>query len=155
MTKKERADAVFKCYCDFLEGENLKYQKDEEERTIILQLTGDDFPITTMFHVEEEEERTFVFSKMPFEIAKDKLVDLVMAVNYVNQVLAVGTFCVDMNQLYCSFESNEVYAGLSGFSAAYAERVIMVAFSAIEQYNDKLFAINKGLMSVKDFAAQL
>lgn len=155
MTKKERADAVFKCYCDFLDGENLKYQKDESERTVILQLTGEDFPMTTMFHVEEEQERTFIFSKMPFEIQKEKLVDIVMAVNYINQVLAIGTFCVDMNNLYCSFESNEIFTGLSGFSKAYAERVIMVAFSAIEKYNDKLFAINKGLMTVKDFAAQL
>lgn len=155
MTKQERADAVFKCFCDYLDSEKLKYQKDEGERSIILQLTGEDFPMTTLFHVEDEAERTFVFSKMPFEIQKEKLVDLVMAVNYINQVLAIGTFCVDLDKMYCSFESNEIFTGLEGFNAEYAERVIMVAFSAIEKYNDKLFAINKGLMTVKDFAAQL
>lgn len=155
MTKKERAEAVFKCFCNYLDSENLKYQKDEEKRTIVLQMTGEDFPMTTLFAVEEEAERTFIYSKMPFEIQKEKLVDIVMAVNYINQVLAIGTFCVDVNDLTCSFESNEIFTGLSGFSAAYAERVIMVAFSAIEKYNDKLFAVNKGLMTVKDFAAQL
>lgn len=155
MTKAERADAVYKCLCDFLDGKNFKYGKEEGDRAIILQITGEDFPMTALFKVEEENERTFIFSKIPFEVQKEKLVDMVLATTYINQVLAVGTFCVDFDNYYCSFESNEVYTGLSGFSPAYAERVIVSAFSAIEKYNDKLFAINKGLMTVKEFAAQL
>lgn len=155
MTKKERADAVFACFCAFLDAKQFKYQKDETERSIILQLTGEDFPMTTLFKVEEEHERMFIFSKIPFELQKDKAVDLVMATTYINQVLAVGTFCVDLDNGYCSFESNEIFTGLEGFDAAYAERVVMSAFSAVEKYNDKLFAINKGLMTVKEFASQL
>ncbi len=155
MTKKERADAVFSCFCAYLDGKNYKYGKDESERSIVLQLTGEDFPMTVLFKVEEENERTFVFSKIPFEVQKEKLVDLVMATTYINQVLAVGTFCVDLDNDYCSYESNEIFTGLSGFGEAYAEQVILSAFSAIEKYNDKLFAINKGLMTVKEFAAQL
>ena len=155
MTKRERADAVFKCYCDFLDGKNFKYQRDESERSIILQITGEDFPMTTLFKVEEEHERTFVFSKIPFEAQKEKLTDLIMATTFINQVLAIGAFCVDTENLYCSFESNEIYTGLEGFNAEYAERVIISAFSAIEKYNDKLFAINKGLMTVRDFSKQL
>ena len=155
MTKRERADAVFKCYCDFLDGKNFKYQRDESERSIILQITGEDFPMTTLFKVEEEHERTFVFSKIPFEAQKEKLTDLIMATTFINQVLAIGAFCVDTENLYCSFESNEIYTGFGGFNAEYAERVIISAFSAIEKYNDKLFAINKGLMTVRDFSKQL
>ena len=105
MTKRERADAVFKCYCDFLDGKNFKYQRDESERSIILQITGEDFPMTTLFKVEEEHERTFVFSKIPFEAQKEKLTDLIMATTFINQVLAIGAFCVDTENLYCSFES--------------------------------------------------
>ena len=86
---------------------------------------------------------------------KEKAVDLVMAATYINQTLAIGTFCVDTDEKYCSFESNELFTGLHGFSREYAERVILSAFSAIEQYNDKLFAVNSGLMTVKEFAAQM
>lgn len=155
MTKRERADAVYKCFCGFLDGKGYKYRADVSERSIILQFSGEDFPMTALFRVEEENERVFVYSKLPFEMQRSKHVDLVMATTYINQVLPIGTFCVDADERACSFESCEVYAGLSGFSAEYAERVIMSAFSAIEKYNDKLFAVNKGLMSVKEFAAQL
>ena len=70
MTKKERADAVFSCFCAYLDDKNYKYGKDESERSIVLQLTGEDFPMTVLFKVEEENERTFVFSKIPFEVQK-------------------------------------------------------------------------------------
>ncbi len=155
MTKTERADEVYRCLCEYLDGKNLKYRQDAAERSILLQLTGEDFPMTTLFRVEEENERIFVFSKLPFEVQKEKAVDLVMAATYINQTLAIGTFCVDTDEKYCSFESNELFTGLHGFSREYAERVILSAFSAIEQYNDKLFAVNSGLMTVKEFAAQM
>ena len=155
MTKKERADAVYKCYCDFLDSKGFKYQSDNSERSIILQITGEDFPMTTLFKVEEEHERTFIFSKIPFEANKDKIPDLIMATTLINQILAVGAFCVDTDNLYCSYESNEIFTGLSGFNPDYAERVIISAFSAIEKYNDKLFAINKGLLNLKEFRTQL
>lgn len=151
MTKTERADAVYSCYCAYLDGKGLTYKRDDAERTILLKMTGDDFPITLLLRVEEENERTFVFGKLPFDLAREKRVDLIMATTYVNQVLAVGTYCVDGESV--SYESNEIYAGLHGFSPAYAERVIGGALSAIDAFNDKLFAVNKGLMTVKEFAS--
>ena len=155
MTEKERAEKVFECFCGYLDGKGLKYKKDDFERSIILQITGEDFPITMLVKVEEENGRTFIFSKIPFEIRKEKLADIVLATTYINQVLAIGVFCVDLNDYYCSFESNEIFAGLDGFNFDYAERVIVGALSAVEKYNDMLFDINKGLMSVKEFAARL
>ena len=155
MTKKERADAVYKCLCDYMRGEGYKYQADEANRTVALQLTGADFPMLTTFKVEEEPERTFVYSKMPFEVQKERVVDMVMATTYVNQLLAIGTFCVDIENCVCSFESNESYVGLHGFNKEWAERVVMSAFAAIEKYNDKLYDVNRGYITVRDFASQV
>lgn len=155
MQTAERADAVYACLCSYLDGKGYAYQKDETERTVWIEITGEDFPIVTLFRVEEEHERLFVFGKIPFAVKKEKAVDLVMAVTYINQVVAHGAFCVDAERGYCSYEVSELYAGVSGFSERYAERVVQSALSTADTYNEKLFAVNKGLLSVKELAAQL
>ena len=155
MTAAERADSVFGCYCEYLDGKGLRYKKDADERKILLQMTGANLPVTLLLSVEEDNERTFVFAKLPFDVSREKRVDLAMAVTYINAVLATGTFCVDADGGYVSYESNELYTGLHGFTAAYAERVIVSAFSAVDMFNDQLFAVNKGLLTVKEFAAQM
>lgn len=155
MTAKERADAVYACFCGWLDGQGYRYGRDDGERSLALKLAGKEFPVALQLHVDEENERTFVFCKLPFDLRKEKEVDLVMATTYVNQVMDAGAFCVNAEGGYCSWEKNELFAGLSEFTRPYAERVVVSAFSAVEQYGDKLFAVNKGLLTVKELAATL
>lgn len=155
MTDKERAKAAYKAICDFMDEAKLKYDKDDAENVAYVTITGEDFPVTLIFSVSEEKQRVETYSKLPFEIKKEKAVDLAMAIAAINNRIAYGKFVLYLDQDKCAYENSEYITDLEGFSPAYGHTLVGPAFSIVEKYNDKLYAISKGLMSVKDFLASM
>lgn len=153
MDKQERMKAAFSCFCAYMDGEGLQYDaetSDEKHKCISLRFVGNGFPMDAVFVFEEEAERIFVYGKLPFTPRKEKVGELLLAVSFINQIVAVGTFCVDPKGGVCNFESNEALAGVSGFEPAYAERVIVSVFSAIEKFGAQLAAVNDGTLGADD-----
>ena len=155
MTDKERAKAAYKAVCDFLDEAKLKYQKDDAENVAFISITGDDFPVTLMFAASEEKQRIETYSKLPFEIKKEKAVDLAMAIAAINNRIAYGKFVLYIEKDQCTYENSEYLTGLEGFGVEYGRTLVAPAYAVIEEYNDKLYAISKGLLTVKDFLASL
>lgn len=155
MTDKERAKAAYKSICDFMDDAKLKYQKDDAENVAFVTITGEDFPVTLMFSVSEEKQRVETYSRMPFEIKKEKAVDLAMAIAAINNRIAYGKFVLYLDKDQLTYENSEYITDLEGFSAAYGRTLVAPAYSIVEEYNDKLYAISKGLMTVKDFLASI
>lgn len=155
MNDTQKATAVITAITDYMDETKLKYDADHEKNTVFITVTGDDFPVTLMFSVNAENNRVETYSRLPFEIKKEKAVDVAMAIAAINARIAYGKFCLYFDKGVCSYENNEYLTGVEGFSSEYGKVLVATAYSIIEEYNDKLFAVNKGLMSVKDFLASL
>ena len=155
MNDTERATAVVKAITDYMDEAKLKYEADREKNTVFITITGDDFPVTLMFSVSAEKARVETYSQLPFEIKKEKAVDVAMAIAAINARIAYGKFCLYFDKGLCTYENSEYLTGLEGFSSEYGKALVVPAYSIVEEYNDKLFAVNKGMMSVKDFLASL
>lgn len=155
MNDKERAAAAYKAITDFMDEAKLKYDSDPDKKVAFVTITGDDFPVTLMLQASEERQRVEVYSQMPFEIKQDKGVDVATALAAINARIAYGKFCLYFDKGLCTYENSEYINGLEGFTSEYGKTLVGPAYSIVEEYNDKLYAINKGLLSVKDFVAQL
>ncbi len=155
MNNQERAKAAFEAITGFMDEAKLKYDCEPDKLVAFVTITGDDFPVTLMFSVSAEKQRVETYSQMPFEIKQDKGVDVATALAAVNSRIAYGKFCLYFDKGLCTYENSEYITGLGGFTPEYGKSLVGPAYSIIEEYNDKLYAINKGLLTVKDFTASL
>lgn len=155
MTETERADTAYKCFCEYADGAKLKYKGDDAERNILLKVVNDGFEAPLLFHADAENQRICVIGKMPFEIKKEKLSDFIMAINAVNCELASGAFCADREKYYCSFESNEIFAGITEFGTEFAERVMLAACGAVIEYGRSFMDLNDGKISAQELIERI
>lgn len=155
MNDKERAAAAFEAITGFMDEAKLKYDSESDKNVAFVTITGDDFPVTLMFSVSAEKQRVETYSQMPFEIKPDRSVDVAIALAAINSRIAYGKFCLYIDKGLCTYENSEYITGLDGFSTEYGKSLVGPAYSIVEEYNDKLYAINKGLLTVKDFTASL
>lgn len=151
MTDNERAKAVMGAITEFMDSAKLGYEYDEENNTAFVTITGDDFPVSLMFSANEKNGRVETYSRMPYEIKKEKAMDIAMAIAAINSRIAYGKFCLYIDKGICTYENSEYFTGLEGFSTDYGRALVAPAYSIVEEYNEKLYAVNKGLMTVKEF----
>lgn len=155
MTDIERVQAAYTAVTDFLDAARLSYEGDRENKRLFVTVTGDDFPVSLLVQADEHTMRIQTYSQMPYEIKKEKAVDIAMATAAINRRIAVGKFCLYFDRGLLTYENGEYLSGVGGFTADYGKALIAPAYAVIEQFNDRLYAINKGLLSVKEFLAEL
>ncbi len=155
MNDTERAAAALKAVCDYMDGAKLEYERHTEKNTVLVTITGNDFPVTLMFTADPGKQRIETYSEIPFVVRTEKTVDLALACAAINGRIAYGKFCLYPDRNLCTYENSEYLTGLEGFSAAYGGALVAPAYSIVEEYNEKLYAVNKGLLSVREFVASL
>ena len=146
MNEQERMDAAFRCFCEFLDGEGLNYQAETnegEDKRILMGFSDNELPLRAVFAFEAAASRIYIGSLLPFTATAERADELLMAVLRVNQIVAVGTFCVT-EEGEVTFESNETLAGVGGISTEYPARVIGSTFAALERYGGQLAAVARG-----------
>ena len=154
MNKQERMDAAFQCFCTYLDSEGLKYQTECEEgddKRIYLGFDVGSVALKAVFVFQTEAERIYVGSPLPIKFNKDTVDEMVLAALRVNQIAAVGVFCVDRKGA-CIYESNEAIAGVNVFEPAYAERVIGSTFTVIQKFHGALAAVASGAVTAEGIA---
>ncbi|MDE7395710.1 MAG: hypothetical protein K2M95_06305 [Clostridiales bacterium] len=157
MDKHERIDAAFRCFCDYMDGEGLKYKaetKEGEDKRLLLGFMGDDRPLDAVFVFETEAERIYIGSLLPLKSRKETEDELLLAVLHANQLVAIGSFVLDTENGHISFESNETIAGVGAFEREYAERVIVSVFTVVKQFCGQFAAVIDGTLSASDITAE-
>lgn len=154
MTNSERATAAYNAVTQYMDEAQLQYERRDDEREAFVTITGADFPVTLLFTVNESAQRVETYSQLPFAIKKEKAVDIAAAVAAVNNRIAYGKFCVYFDKGICTFENSEYITDLEGFGAAYGKAIVAPAYAIIDEYNEKLYALNRGLITVKEFTAK-
>ena len=150
-TRARRAKAVFKDFCAALDEIKWHYEKNEGELVIDSGAQGDDLPMKFKVRILEEKEVISFSSWMPFVVSEDKRVDLALAICAANYGLCQGSFDMDLSDGSIMFRLTNCYTDCEGLSRELYREMIGIAVHTIDEYNDKFFAISKGMMTVQEF----
>ncbi len=148
--KLNQAKKNFKILCSALEDQDWTYQKDEDNLRINCGARGDDLPMDIIVEIDAERQLSVLLSHLPFVVAEDKRVNVAVAISVINYQLVDGSFDFDINDghLFFRMTSSFIESDLDKEVFAY---MLMCSCVTIDMYNDKLFMIAKGMLSVEDF----
>ena len=133
-----------------MDDDNLKYARDDENLRIDLGFDTEDLEVKIKFVIDEERELVRVFSFLPFKFPEDKRVEGAVATCVANHGMVNGSFDYDFSDGEILFKLVNSYKG-DCFSKEAAGYMLGVAVSTVDNYNDRFFALAKGLMSLSDF----
>ena len=133
-----------------MESDNLKYSKDDNELRIDTGFTTDDIDVRITFLVDAERELVRLFSGLPFKFGEDKRVEGAVATCVANHGMVDGAFDYDFSDGEILFKMADSYRG-ADFTEENARYLLKVALSTVDNYNDRFFALAKGIMTVADF----
>lgn len=145
-TAKEAYDTL----CNTLDARKWKYEKDDEKLVINLGVNGDDIPMGFAIYCDADRQLIRLMSLLPFKMSKDKLIEGAIATSYINYTLADGSFD------YSLADGSIIFRMTSSFRESLIgdelfKYMIDVACITVDKYNDQLFMIEKGKLSIEDF----
>lgn len=148
------AKKVYGTLCDAIDARHWRYEKDDEKLVVHFGVSGDDIPMNMLLIVDIQRQLVRLMSPMPFKFSEEKRIDGALATCAATYTLADGSFDYDvqsgviMFRMTASFHESEIGEGLFQY-------MIDCSCAIVDMYNDKFFAIDKGLLSVSDFIASL
>ena len=144
--KIQQAQATYNTLCEMLDSIGWRYEKDEANFVIRSGVKGDDLPIKFTVRVNPANLVASFISWMPYEVPKDKLIDVALAIHAVNYKMADGSFDFDLSDGSIMFRLTSSFRE-SILGKELFEYMIMLSTSVVDEYNDKFFAISKGLLN--------
>ena len=146
--KRERAKKVFDTACEALADREWKFSPDEEELKIKTGAIGDDLPMDITIHADADRQLLLVISHLPVTVPEDKRVDLAIAVSVINNQLVDGSFDYDLRSgsIFFRLTSSFLDSSIGKEAVMY---MLMCSCSTIDDYNDKLLMLAKGLLSIE------
>ena len=150
MAVTKQAQTVYETVQKALDNRKWVYNRYDNELTVTMSVNGDDLPMQLIIEVDSDRELIKLLSKLPLTFPEDKRVDGSIVTNIINTKIADGSFDYkfDMGTVYfrqvSSFKNSLIGVGL-------IEYMIDCACWTVDEYNDKLLMISKGLMSLQDF----
>ena len=153
MANMYAAKTAYNAIISMMESDNLKYSKDDNELRIDTGFTTDDIDVRITFLVDAERELVRLFSGLPFKFGEDKRVEGAVATCVANHGMVDGAFDYDFSDGEILFKMADSYRG-ADFTEENARYLLKVALSTVDNYNDRFFALAKGIMTVADFVAK-
>lgn len=149
-----RAKAAFSTFCECLDDHQWHYQKDEENLKINCGAQGDDLPMDINISADVERQLIFLFSKMPFTISEDKRLDIAIAVSSINNCIIDGhfDFNIQTGEIYFRMVNTFIDSQVSKELCAF---MLFCSCGTIDDYNDKLLMIDKGMLPLDKFLQDL
>lgn len=145
-----KAEEVYKTLIRMLDGIDWNYDRDDDKLLIKSGVKGDDFPVEFIVVVQPKQEVVQFLSTLPFKMPEDKRIDGAVATSVVNYRLVHGSFDYDMRDGRIIFRMTSSYRD-SKISEELLEYTIMVSAATVDDYNDKLFMLSKGMITLDDF----
>lgn len=152
--KREQALAVFGLICETLEDREWKYQKNEEKLSVSCVGAGDDLPIELLIKVLEDRSLVMLLSQLPLTVPEDKSMDFVIALSTINNRLVDGSFDMDLENGRILFRMTNSFLDSCMGKDVFAY-MLLCSFLTIDEYNDKLLMLAKGMIDLERFLASL
>ncbi|MBD5132847.1 MAG: YbjN domain-containing protein [Clostridiales bacterium] len=138
--------SVYNKLCNALEEAELKFEKDVENLVVFFTMNGDDIPMKFTINVDAKRQLVIILSHLPFKFDEKSRLNGAMATNHINNSLADGSFDYDYEtgavvfRQTTSFRESLISSDLLMFMIAHAVTVV-------DEYNDKLLMVAKGVVS--------
>ena len=144
------AKQTYAMVCKMLDNNDWKYQADPEKMRITCGARGDDLPIEVVIDVDAKRQIVFLLSQIPVVVAEDKRLDIAVAISTINNDMVHGCFDYNLSSGRIYFRMVNSFAGSElGQDALYY--LLMCTCQTVDQYNDKLLMLGKGLMTLEQF----
>ncbi len=134
----------------FLDSNRLKYDYDDQNLNVVLELMGDDLKISLRITADAENALLVVISQLPFKIKEDCLVDFAIGCSYINNIISDGNLEIDLAhktaffRMTVSFFDTELDIGVIDY-------LISRLVYTVDKINDKLFMLASGNMDLQQF----
>ena len=148
--KLEQAKITFATLCQTLDTHDWRYKKDEENLTIDCSAQGDDLPMEIRVDVDAERQIVILISHLPFVVQEDKRLDMAIAVSAINNALVDGCFDYDLATGHMFFRMTNSFMESKLGEGAFSY-MIFCSCQTIDEYNDKLLMLAKGMLSIEQF----
>lgn len=146
-----RARQEFDTLCRTLDEREWHYDKHDEDLMVTCGVSGDDIPMQLIIRIMPERQLAQVFSPLPFDIPEDKRVDVAMATTMINDKLANGSFDFDLSSGRTVFRLTSAFMGCNLSTEVY-DYMIGVSAATVDEYNDKIMMLCKGMLELSAFA---
>ena len=150
----EKAKKIYETVMKTFDGMGWTYDRYDEELCVVSGVKSDDHP--NRFSISEYEKNQLIrlVSTLPFNVPEDKRIDIALAVCAISDSIIDGSFDYNIFDGEISFRLTSSYRE-SEISTDLIEYMIGVSTSTVDAYNDKLFAICKGYMTLEQLYEQL
>lgn len=148
--KLKQSQLVYRMFCNALDGNDWKYRKDDENLRIECGAQGDDLPMELSANFDVDKQLMMILSHLPFVIAEDKRIDIAVAISVINNMMVDGCFDYDVGTGHIFFRVTNSYWD-SVMSEDVCLELLYKACQTIDEYNDKLLMIAKGMISIEQF----
>ena len=151
----EHARKQFNTLIDMMNSNGLKFTKHEDDLSISSGFITEDLPVEYFIRIDAEIEMAVFISKLPFTMPEEKRVDGAIAVCIANNNGVVnGSFDYNIASGEIYFKMAAPFCGGVDLSQDVFHMLTFVGTSTVNAYNDKLFMISKGMMTVSDLMKQ-
>lgn len=147
-TQLKLAKNEYALLCEMLDNRNWHYDKDEENLTIRVTVTGDDLPMQLIIRIDVERQLAVLYSSMPFEVPADMRVPMAVAVSLANCGIVDGGFDYDVEDGHLLFRLTASFRE-SLISSEVFDYMVDASCSMIDEYNDKFFLVVMQKMSIE------
>lgn len=146
----DRATDLFNRMCAYLKAKDWKFKIEEDDLLIHFVVSGDDIPMLFILRIDPARELLRLNSPLPFSFDEDKRVEGAIATCYVSDHLADGSFDYNIKDGSISFRMTASFKN-SRIGEALIAYMIHCSTVTVDEYNDKFFALNKGIISIDQF----
>ena len=146
------AKAVYDTVCEALSEKGWRFKGDDENLQIKTGAVGEDLPMDIAIDVNADRQLLLVISPMSITVPEDKRVDIAIAISVINNQLVDGCFDYDIRtgHIFFRLTSSFIESKIGKEAAMY---MLLCSCQTIDEYNDKLLMLAKGLLSVEQFIA--
>lgn len=148
--KMALATTVYNNLCSTLDKRDWKYSAFPEDLVISFKVGGEDIPMDFVIHVDADRQLLRVTSPLPFKVPEEKRMDLAIAACVASFGLADGSFDFDMAEGIIGFRLTVTFRN-GKIGEELFDYIIGCSCSTVDRYNDRMFALSKGMFSIDEF----
>ena len=153
-SRLEQAKAAFITLCKTMEHHEWNCHKNEEQLYIECAAQGEDLPMDITVFVDPNKLVAVLLSRLPFAIPENICLDAAVAVSVINEHLVDGCFDFDLSTGNMFFRVTNSFME-STVSEDVFSYMLMCSCATIDEYNDKILMLAKGLISIEQFIAMI
>lgn len=146
----KQAKTVFETMCSAFDNYNLIYDKKEDEFELECIMSGEDIPMNITIKLFTGLDIIMLSSLLQSSTPKSNIIDMAIAVNYVNNKLMHGSFDFDVKEGSISFRMANTYTDCLPDEEVFMY-MLYSSCKIIDEYNDRFLMLSKGLITLSDF----